>query len=288
MQKKQASTGLQRIEKKRARVWQFIHYVSLGYALLLGVPSLSHAAVVELPSLTVLADQSLSVPLTEIARAYSAANKTTVNVSFAPARIQAARIEEGEAADLVISAHPGWIGELKAQGLIDIYSQTPLAKNRLVLAGNAKSTLMLKLEPNLRLADAIKSVSREPFLVVGDPEYLVEGIYTQEALDRLNLRAGIEPIIFRFRDINHIRRMIAEQNAFGILYKTNVLHTPNIKIIDIFPESAHVPIIYQAAVVAGDNMAEARRFLAYLSGEQAALYFTDDGFEPVAKPVTAP
>jgi molybdate transport system substrate-binding protein len=50
-----------------------------------------------------------------------------------------------------------------------------------------------------------------------------------------------------------------------------------VRIVDLFPESSHPPIVYPAAVVR-DAKAGAGQFVQFLSGTAARALFARDGF----------
>src|SRR5690606_2996447 len=94
-----------------------------------------------LTSISVMADNSMSLAVAEIARHYAARRNIVVNTSFSVPLVQESLIMEGGAADVLITPQAQWIEELKGQGLIDIYSPTVVATNSLVLVGPLNSTL---------------------------------------------------------------------------------------------------------------------------------------------------
>jgi molybdate transport system substrate-binding protein len=68
----------------------------------------------------------------------------------------------------------------------------------------------------------------------------------------------------------------------GIVYETDAKAEPNVKIVGIFPESSHAPILYPAALTK-DAKPEARGFLTYLSSPKAEAVFAKDGFTVLHK-----
>jgi len=63
----------------------------------------------------------------------------------------------------------------------------------------------------------------------------------------------------------------------GIVYETDAKADPNVKIVGVFPENTHAPILYPAALVK-DAKPEAHTFLAYLASPAARAVFEKDGF----------
>ncbi len=238
----------------------------------------AYAAEPTLPTVTVMADHSLSLVVSEIARNYSREKQAMVNTSFVPQKIQQAQISEGAAADILITSKGEWIDELKLQGLIDIHSQTKLARDRMVLVGPADTDVTSPGAGNFPTVDIIKAGSGEPVFVMGNPEALMEGMYAKEALRNLGAADDMEPYTLYVKRLDEMLGMVTQQNFFGICFKSSVIGRADIKIIDTIPEAAHKPVVYYAAVIASDNMDEARNFLEYLKSNEVSKLFLKYGF----------
>ncbi len=250
-------------------------------AFLIILPFLAFSAraeVVSLPTITVMADYSLSLAVTEITRNYSRDKQTVVNSSFAPQESQQRQISEGGAADILITSRAAWIDELKLQGLVDIHSQTKLASDRLVLIGSPKTKIVSLGSGRFPSDDIINSNYGAPMFLVGNPEVLMEGVYAKEALRNYGVASDLEPYTLYIKRLDQMFDMVINQQAFGMCFYSSVFSRSDIKIIDKIPESAHEPIIYYAVVIASDNMDEARNFLAYLKTKEARKSLRKYGF----------
>lgn len=224
----------------------------------------AQAAVPALPTVTVMADHSIGLAVTEIARNYSRDKQAVVNSSFAPQKIQQAQISEGAAADILITSKATWIDELKLQGLVDIHSQTRLASDRLVLIGSPQTKVVSLGVGRFPTVSILSESNGEPMFFLGNPETLMEGIYAKEALRNYGVAGDLEPYTLYVRSLGQMFEAVVNQQAFGICFYSSVFQRDDIKIIDKIPESAHEPIVYYAVVIASDNMNEARNFLEYL------------------------
>lgn len=231
------------------------------------------AAAFALPAVSVMADRSLTVPLTLIAREYSRTQETVVAVSFALSSAEIARIAEGESADVLITVRTDWIDTLRVQGLVDIYSRISLARNRLALAGAADSTL------SLRFADGfdVKALG-EKKLVIGNPELLPEGVAAMDALGRMGVLEALDPKLIYESQTRRLLDMAAGGEAYAIAYYTDAADHPALRVIDLIPETSHAPIEYQAAVLAGEHMNASRQFVEYLRSEPARQMLRKYGF----------
>lgn len=238
----------------------------------------SHAAVLVLPTVTVMADHSLSLAVAEIARNYSRSKQAVVNSSFVPQKIQQEQISEGAAADILITSKEGWIDELKLQGLIDIHSQTRFARDRLVLIGSTESNIVSLGSGRFPTVDIMKSGNGEPIFILGNPESLMEGVYAKEAMRSLGASDDLEPYTLYVKRLDEMLDMVVKQQAFGVCFYSSTVGRVDLKIIDILPESAHKPIVYNAVVIASDNMDEARKFLEYLKSTEVRKLLPKYGF----------
>lgn len=236
------------------------------------------SAEITLPAVTVMADTSLGIAVTKIARNYSRYNNIVINTSFAPQYVQQEQINEGVAVDIVITAKTAWIDELKQQGLVDIYSKTLLAGDRLALIG-AKDTKVVPAGPGRFPALAIiKSGGGDPVFLLGNPQFLMEGSYSKEALRNLGVAEDLEPYTLYVKRLDQMFNMVVNQQAFGICFYSSTTGRTDIKIIDILPESSYKKINYYAVAIAGDNMDEARKFMEYLKTSEVKDIFKGEGF----------
>jgi molybdate transport system substrate-binding protein len=72
----------------------------------------------------------------------------------------------------------------------------------------------------------------------------------------------------------------AGEAPFGIVYETDALVEPKVKIVDVFPEASHPPIVYPAALLKGARPG-AEACFAVLKGPRARAIFARYGFRPI-------
>ncbi|MGE0753929.1 MAG: molybdate ABC transporter substrate-binding protein [Alphaproteobacteria bacterium] len=230
------------------------------------------------PSVTVMSDKSINNAIIAIARNYSLENNTVVNTAFTTPDVQQQQIMDGSAADIVITPQEEWIEELKTLGLVDVYSKTEIASNRLALVTSANNTLTATLANGFPTADIIRSMDWQPAFVIGNPQTQMEGIYAKQALRSMNVASDLEEFTLYIRRYDEMLEAIAQRDAFGIFFYTSVRNKKDIRVIDFFPEDTYDPVRYYAVVIAGDNMNEARKFLNYLTQKDARRTLLGYGF----------
>lgn len=229
-------------------------------------------------SITILASSSLTDVMSELTRVYSKRSGHTVAASFASPAELVRSIEQGEPADFFISEdQPGMI-TLKRKGLIDVFTISNIAQDRLVLVASADHYLSKYVHPASALPRLLSDLNERVMLVMGDPDEVPVGMRAKEALNKLGKWENIEPFIVRTENNRSARYLIAKGRNAGVTYYTEAYKNPEVKILSEFPSDSYSSIIYQAAVVAGLHMAEARSFLDFLKSGGAKNIFEKHGF----------
>lgn len=224
-------------------------------------------------SLNVLAVSSLAAPMRDIAKLYAKRYNISVIFVFDSPSVLATRIENGEAADVYVTDRVDLIEGMKQKGLLDVYSAHGIGNNRLVLAFPKESPMLAKMPQGMDIATALEWFSTRSLFVVGDKEGTALGSYTEEAVKKLGRWAIIKDRIIRAQNNQQAVLLTNANTAAGILYDSDVIAAPELVRIAAFPEGSHEPIAYSSSVVAGENMKEARKFIAFLESPQAMAVF---------------
>jgi len=76
------------------------------------------------------------------------------------------------------------------------------------------------------------------------------------------------------------------ETPLGIVYATDAAADPGVKVVAVFPEDTHPPIIYPIAVTAQSKNPSAPRLLEFLASPAARDFFVKRGFTvlDVARP----
>lgn len=261
-----------------------VRFIITIIILTLWPPNLWADTFRDLPNITVLAASSLTDPITELARIYSRKNAITVTASFNSSSEQAWKIQDGDSADIFISSHPYWMAEVKQMGLIDVYSLSNIVRNKLALVISAKSRLNGYPIPEESLGNKIDYLNNRTILVMGNPDNTALGLYTKQAILSVDKNNGTGiwkklegRTLYSFSAKNNLY-LIAHGETAGIAYYSDTHGNNEVKVLEVIDENLHEPIIYQAAVVAGENMANARQFLKFLLSDEAKIVFKKHGF----------
>lgn len=225
--------------------------------------------------ITMFAAASLSTALPEIAAVYQKQSGKTVTFSFAASSVLAHQIEASPGADVFMSADADWMDYLDKKGLIQPASPKTLLATKLVLIAPSAAPVTLKIAPNFDLAGVLKGGR----LAVADPASVPAGKYAKASLTALGVWPAVESKLASAENVRVALAYVARgETPLGIVYKTDALAEPKVKIVDTFPGKSHPPIVYPVALTK-DARPEAKAFLTFLEGREARAIFVKYGFE---------
>jgi molybdate transport system substrate-binding protein len=228
----------------------------------------------------VFAAASLKTALDEIAAAFAAETGKTTSIVYASSAILAKQIEQGAPADIFISADLNWMDYLDRAELIRPDTRHNLLGNALVLIETADSNIDLAIAPGFDLAGATGNGKIAVCTIAACPG----GIYAKQALDALGIWAEVEPKLAQADNIRNALNFVSRGEArFGIVYATDAKADPKVKVVGVFPESTHSPIIYPAAIVSTSKNSDAAHFLGFLSSPTADKIWIEQGFTILSK-----
>jgi molybdate transport system substrate-binding protein len=246
-------------------------------SLLLALPAAAQES--RRPELLVFAAASLTNVLGEMSTEFTRQGGVPVKLSFAASSVLARQIEAGGKADLFISADQEWMDYLQQRDLIEKASRRNLVGNRLVLIAPADSKVDLKIAPGFPLAAALGKGR----LSTGDPDTVPVGRYARSALTTLGLWDELQDRLVRADNVRSAMMFVARGEApLGIVYTTDALIDPKVRIVDTFPENTHPPITYPGAVVKGAR-GEANAYLDFLASTPVRETWKKFGFLELKK-----
>jgi molybdate transport system substrate-binding protein len=228
----------------------------------------------------VFAAASLKTALDKIAEAFAAETGKTAPLVYASSAILAKQIEQGAPADLFVSADLDWMDYLEKAGLIRPETRHNLLGNALVLIELADASTNLVITPGFDLAGAAGSGKIAVCTIAACPA----GIYAKQALDALGIWPQVEPKLAQADNVRNALRLVSLGEAkYGIVYATDARSDPKVRVVGVFPDSTHSPIIYPAALVATSRHPDAARFLSFLSSPAANKIWIEQGFALLPK-----
>jgi molybdate transport system substrate-binding protein len=199
----------------------------------------------------------------------------TVAVAYASSSTLARQIEQGAPADVFISANPEWMDYLAEHGLLREGSRADLLGNGLVLVAPAASDLELAIAPGFDLAGALNGGR----LAMGDPDHVPAGTYGKAALESMGVWQGVAARVARASNVRAALALVARGEApLGIVYRSDALADPGVRVVGTFPADSHPPIIYPVAVLADSAHPEAAALVDFLHSAAAAPLYERFGF----------
>jgi len=236
------------------------------------------AAVAAGPALTVFAAVSLQNALEEISAAQARAGGAPARLAFAASSTLARQIERGAPADVYVSADLAWMDYLAERGRIVEGSRVIVARNRLVLIAPAAQAAPLEIKPGVPLLDRLGGGR----LALGDPDHVPAGRYAKAALESLGLWASLAARLAPVENVRVALALVARGEVpLGIVYASDVVVEPGVRVVGTFAPGSHPPIVYPAALVTGGARAAAARYLAFLRSTAARAAFARQGFVTV-------
>ena len=242
------------------------------WLLLFCLPSL--AAQTDNPPLIVFAAASLTNALQEVGDAFTKDSSVPVKFSFAASSALARQIENGAPADVFFSADLEWMDYLQTRKLIQVATRHDVLGNQLVLVALADSKIVLQIGPHFALAK-ILGTGR---LATGDPDSVPVGRYAREALTNLGVWNEVEARLVRADSVRSALAFVDRGEAsLGIVYATDAKIDTKVRVVDVFPDNTHMPIVYPIAVTAVAK-ADAIKFVDYVRGSVGDATFKKYGF----------
>jgi molybdate transport system substrate-binding protein len=245
-----------------------------GHALL-SVLLFASASCACAADIVVFAAASLKESLDENVKAFAGKTSHQVRVSYAGSNALARQIENGAPADLFVSADEEWMDYLAQKSLLAPNSRRNLVTNSLVLVAPADSDVRLRIGPQFALAAALKGGR----LALANPDTVPAGKYAKAALMALGVWNEVEKSLTRSENVRASLVLVARGEApLGIVYATDARAEPRSRVIDTFAAHLHPPVVYPAAILAGQHNPASRALLDYLAGPEARTVWVKYGF----------
>jgi len=226
-------------------------------------------------TVTVFAAASLKTALDKVAKAFEQSNEANISLSYGGSSGLARQIQYGAPAQIFLSANAAWMDMLQSEGLLVPGSRVNLLSNRLALIAEPESNTPLIIGPDMNLRDILKEGRLAMALVDAVPV----GIYGREALMSLSVWEDVQGRIAQTDNARAALRLVSLGEApLGIVYVTDARADATVRVVGVFPETSHTPIIYPVARLVQNNSPAAGAFFAFLTGPQARTVFDQHGF----------
>jgi molybdate transport system substrate-binding protein len=260
--------------------WSFTRRALLGFIVLtltgsMGLALARRPALAQAKPVLMFATASLKNALDDIAAQYERETGRKVSISYGASPALARQIEAAAPADLFISADLDWMDYLQTRSLIKSETRGNLLGNRIVLVAPKDSSASIKIALGFPLVELLGSGR----LAMADPQSVPAGKYGRAALESLGVWQLVEPRVAPAENVRAALALVSRgETPLGIVYQTDAAADPNVKVVGMFPEDTHPPIIYPAALVEASANPDAPAFLAYMRAPAARPAWEKQGF----------
>jgi molybdate transport system substrate-binding protein len=230
-------------------------------------------------TITMFAAASLTNALDDVDTDFTKQSGIKVVVRYGASSALAKQIEQGAQMDVFVSADLQWMDYCARKKA----TRVNLLGNKLVLIAAKDAKIdHVTIEPGFDLA----KLAGDGRVATGDVRAVPVGLYAKAALERLGAWAAVEPKMVMAEDVRAALRMVARGQApLGIVYETDAKIEPAVKVIGVFPDNTHDPIIYPVALTANAK-SDAVQYLSFLRTQTAKSVFEKYGFNFLVKPTS--
>ena len=202
--------------------------------------------------------------------------QVTLRVSFGSSSALAKQIENGEAADLFLSASREWSDYLQKRKLVA--RSRDLLSNELVIVVPSDSKLSIARAEDL----AQEKVGR---LALADSSSVPAGIYARQALEKLKLWDKLKGKVVGAADVRQALLYVETSAAeAGIVYATDAAASKKVRVVGKIDPKLSDPIRYPLVLTpAGEKNPVAVACYEFLQSPAAAKVFRDLGFVVLEK-----
>lgn len=224
---------------------------------------------------TVFAAASLKEALEDVAVGFEEQSNHSLTLSLAGSSVLSRQIAQGAPADIFISANPEWMDVLEAESLIAPETRRDLLGNSLVLVSAEANREAVSISPDTDVLSLLGGGLLAMALVDAVPA----GIYGKAALQKLGLWDDVKERVVQTDNVRAALALVAlGEAALGVVYTTDALAAPDVRVIGTFPGDAHPPVVYPVAAVTGSSGEAPDQFLSYLRSAEARAAFERWGF----------
>ncbi|MER1985011.1 MAG: molybdate ABC transporter substrate-binding protein [Solibacillus sp.] len=221
--------------------------------------------------LTISAAASLSDVLQDAAEVFRQQQDIQLQFNFGSSGSLKEQIEQGAPVDVFISASTDKFEELEQKQLVK--NGEILVRNELVLITSTEGPTDVQSFSDLTRDEVEK-------IALGTVETVPAGTYGKQVLVYYDLWSTLEEKIVYAKDVRQALTYVETNNAqAGLVYKTDVLSSENVRIVQVVDAASHDEIVYPAGVVAATaDEASAQLFLDFLASAEMAPLWEQYGF----------
>lgn len=233
-------------------------------------------ALAQSKDVVVLAAASLKNGLDAASAAWTRETGKTAKIAYAASSALARQIEGGIPADIFISADIPWMDHVAERKLIKASSRWDLLGNQIVLIAPRESKVELRIEKGFGLRAALGADGR---LAMGNIDAVPAGRYGKAALEALGVWRSVADRVAQAENVRMALTLVSRGEApLGIVYRTDAASDPSVRMVGVFPDGTHPPIVYPMALLSTSTNPDAQAFVDFLKSPKARSSFEKQGF----------
>ena len=193
-------------------------------------------------TITVFAAASMTDALDHVDHTFTTRTGIKVVTSYDASSVLIKQIEGGAPADVFLSADLKWMDYGVEKKVINESTRINLFGNTLVLIAAEDSKINhVDIKPGFDLA----KLAGDGRIATGDVSAVPVGLYAKAALEKLGVWTSVEPKMEMTVNVRAALAYVARGEApLGIVYATDAKMEPRVKVVGVFPDDSHDPIIY--------------------------------------------
>jgi molybdate transport system substrate-binding protein len=222
----------------------------------------------------VYAAASLTDVISEIVDSFEVKHNVRVQINLASSGTHVRQIEQGGSPDVIISASNQLANYIDSMGYMVAGTKAIITKNELALISPVNSTI--KIEAIDSSLDFLSLLATDR-LSMGDPSHVPAGKYAKQSLEYFGWYSKLEGKILPSKDVRSALMVVEMEEApLGIVYRTDAQKSTKVKILGIFPEPSHKPIVYVGGICKDNSTAKA--FFEFVNSDATKAIWAKYGF----------
>jgi molybdate transport system substrate-binding protein len=234
-------------------------------------------------TITVFAAASMTNALDDVDAAFTKQTGVKVVARYDASSALMKLIEGGAPADAFVSACLKWMDYGVQKNVINESTRINLLGNVLVLIAAKDAKIdHVDIKPGFDLA----KLAGGGRVATGDVESVLVGLFAKAALEKLGVWPSVQSKMATTVNVRAALAYAARRDApLSIVYATDAKIEPGVKVVGVFPDDSHDPIIYPVAATVNAKP-ETIQYLAFLRSAAAKSIFQGYGFSVLAKPTS--
>jgi molybdate transport system substrate-binding protein len=260
-----------------------LSFVAFVFVIVQGMRlALPIAADSQYKTITVFAAASMTNALDDVNEAFTTRTGIKVVSSYDASSTLMKQIEGGTPADAFVSADLKWMDYGVEKKLINESTRiNPLGNVLVLIAGKGSKIDHVDIEPGFDLA----KLAGDGRISTGDVKEVPVGLYAKAELERLGVWPSVASKMAMMINVRAALTCAAIGDVpLSIVYATDAKMEPRVKVLGVFPDNPHDPIVYPVAATV-DAKPGTTQYLAFLRSAEAKSIFEGYGFSVLAKPI---